>query len=99
MSATQTIADLFDRFCDGFGICMAERFDSKTDSCAECPLFAVADDAGSCKDAFAELLKQSKGEPWEARADRIGSKGFCSLCGCWVPDGRGECPSCKAAIR
>ena len=88
MSATQTIADLFDRFCGGMGECMAEP-------CGECPLSVVMEDRENCFEAFARLLRESKEESWEGTS----RKGWCSLCHMRVPDGADACPECKAAIR
>lgn len=101
MSATQTVCDLFERFCESFGVCVADeagRWGDVRAGCATCPLSAIADDSDSCREAFAKLLKASRGEPWECSVTRWGGKGFCSLCGMRVPDGAGECPTCGAVV-
>lgn len=85
--ATQTIADLFNRFCDGMGECMAEP-------CDKCPLQGFAEDRENCFEAFARLLKESKEEPWEASV----RNGFCSICTMRVPEGAETCPTCAAVI-
>ena len=93
MSATQTIADAFERMLNDGAPCMAEP-------CDGCPINADGTyDGVSCKSTFARLLKASRREPWEGRAECFRGKWYCSLCGAELPSPAAvECDGCGAAL-
>lgn len=96
MSATQTLCDAFAYLSDGGSGCPYDA-----EACRACPIEAARTDAdGTCQEAFARLLMESRGEPWEGTAEGYGLRGaYCSLCRSGIPDGAAECPTCGAAIR
>ena len=93
MSATQTIADAFERMLNDGAPCMAEP-------CDGCPINADGTyDGVSCQSTFAKLLKASRREPWEGRAEHFRGKWYCSLCGAELPSPAAvECAMCGAAL-
>lgn len=92
MSALQTVVDAFCRMMNDGAPCMAEP-------CDGCPVYAGdVYDGVSCQSTFAKLLRASRSEPWEARAEEFRGRAYCSLCGGPLGESDACCPTCGAAI-
>lgn len=87
MSATEKVAGTFSAMCDAY---------CDMHSCDDCPVYASTMADEDCFESFARLLRESKAEPWEARA--LNGR-WCSICTHRVPEGAKACPTCGAAIR
>lgn len=93
LGPTEQIAGMFEIMC--YDYCLYVE-------CGRCPLEAVRGEGfSSCQEAFADILRRSKAEPWAGHAQRITYSGkerrYCSLCGAeLLSDTR--CETCGAAI-